>query len=153
MKRQINIIPEDYKGNPKEALGYGWQDYENRIPGDDRIGEYDKFLAVKAELEDDGLVCLSPDASWPEGATLEARVDCMWCGGASLLAYRMPGGVAVPDEEATPTLPGEEPLETAAIVAMDEQIQEVEMDERYKNHPGWCKKCHSFCYGDCEVGI
>jgi hypothetical protein len=27
---------------------------------------------------------------------------------------------------------------------------EAEYKER-SNHPGWCDKCHSYCYGDCEA--
>jgi hypothetical protein len=40
--------------------------------------------------------------------------------------------------------------ETAATVRMAEEIELAEMDERNKKHPGWCSKCHSYCYGDCE---
>jgi len=40
--------------------------------------------------------------------------------------------------------------ETAANVAMTEKIELAEMDERNKKHPGWCSRCHSYCYGDCE---
>lgn len=32
-----------------------------------------------------------------------------------------------------------------------EEIAIAEEDERNRNHPGWCTKCHSFCYGDCEA--
>lgn len=148
--RQINIIPHGYQGNPREALGYGWQDYANQIPGDDRIGGYDKFLEVKAELEADGFVCLSPEEKRPALASIEARVDCMWSGGASLLAYRMQAG-APGGENSLVINRGEEPNETAAAVRMDEKLHEMELDERYRKHPGWCKECHSFCYGDCEA--
>lgn len=152
MKRQINIIPADYLGDPRSALGYGWRDYENQIPGEDRVGGYDEFLAVKQELEADGLICLSPDAAWPEGATIEARVDCMWCGGAELIAYRLPAGVAVVSEQELQSYnPGEEPHETAAIIAIQDKISEMELDAEYAKHPGWCTKCHSFCYGDCQA--
>ena len=41
--------------------------------------------------------------------------------------------------------------ETAAQVAMSEKIELMEMDERNKNHPEYCTKCHGFCYGDCEA--
>jgi len=30
----INIIPDDYQGNPRDALGYAWADLDARIPGD-----------------------------------------------------------------------------------------------------------------------
>lgn len=46
--------------------------------------------------------------------------------------------------------PGETHEETASRVRLSEQIELAESDERHKNHPGYCKKCHSFCYGDCE---
>lgn len=177
MKRQINIIPADYQGNPQDALGYGWTVYVSEreawtdeqkaadpwggcnadrsksVPGDDRTGEYGTFLAVKAELEAEGLVCINPkDEIVPDGAIIEARVDCMWCGGASLLAYRLPAGADAPDQKnPAPSNPGEESLETAVLVAMDEHLYEMELDEQYKNHPGWCTRCHSFCYGDCQA--
>jgi len=40
--------------------------------------------------------------------------------------------------------------ETVATVRLAEKIADMEQDDRNKNHPGYCKKCHSYCYGDCE---
>jgi hypothetical protein len=37
----------------------------------------------------------------------------------------------------------------------EEQEKEMEkietMERERQNHPGWCNKCHSYCYGDCEA--
>lgn len=27
----------------------------------------------------------------------------------------------------------------------------AELEAQRRNHPGWCDKCHSYCYGDCEA--
>ncbi len=40
---------------------------------------------------------------------------------------------------------------TAAQEKTFEKIQIAEMDDRLKEHPGYCRKCHSYCYGDCEA--
>lgn len=41
--------------------------------------------------------------------------------------------------------------ETAAAVHMMDKVVDAEMDERHKGDFGWCTKCHSYCFGDCEV--
>ena len=41
--------------------------------------------------------------------------------------------------------------ETIAQVATAEKISIAEMDAKNESHPGYCRKCHSFCYGDCEA--
>jgi len=46
---------------------------------------------------------------------------------------------------------GDTLAETAATVRLSEKLALDEQDERYKNHPGYCNKCHSFCYGDCGI--
>ena len=43
--------------------------------------------------------------------------------------------------------------ETAAQVSIADKHDLIDMDNRHKNHPGYCTKCHSFCYGDCEANI
>ena len=30
-------------------------------------------------------------------------------------------------------------------------VEIADMDARMRQHPGWCDKCHSHCYGDCEA--
>jgi hypothetical protein len=42
--------------------------------------------------------------------------------------------------------------ETAAAVIICEQLTLVEQDDRNRSHPGYCERCHSFCYGDCLSG-
>lgn len=46
---------------------------------------------------------------------------------------------------------GDSLIETAANVRVSEKIAEMEMDDRNKSHPGYCPKCHSYCFGDCEA--
>jgi len=41
--------------------------------------------------------------------------------------------------------------ETVAQEYAVEKIDLAEMDERHKNHPGYCNKCHGFCWGDCTA--
>lgn len=40
--------------------------------------------------------------------------------------------------------------ETAALERTMERIALDEQDERNKKHPGYCTKCHTYCYGDCK---
>ena len=39
--------------------------------------------------------------------------------------------------------------ETAAFEAVAEKIDLAEQDARNAKHPGYCAKCHTYCYGDC----
>ncbi|MDR2837764.1 MAG: hypothetical protein LBV49_04225 [Azonexus sp.] len=152
----INIIPPNYEGDPHNALGYAWQklvmrDYkvvrEESIPGDDRIG-YDQFAAAQQEV-----ASAHPDVQWaekmsvPVGATRVASITCMWCGGESIHGYV--GGK--PPAKAAIVGVGEEPTETAAIIRERERILLAELDADNAQHPGWCTKCHSYCYGDCTA--
>jgi hypothetical protein len=41
--------------------------------------------------------------------------------------------------------------ETAAAVKMAEIAELADMDARNAHHPGYCTKCHSYCYGDCDA--
>ena len=41
--------------------------------------------------------------------------------------------------------------ETAAIEKMSEKADLLEQDGRHSHHHGYCNKCHSYCYGDCEA--
>lgn len=41
--------------------------------------------------------------------------------------------------------------ETAARVHQMERIEDAEQDAANKNRTGYCTKCHSYCYGDCEA--
>lgn len=46
---------------------------------------------------------------------------------------------------------GDTLAETAVNVKNAEKIALAEQDNAYKGHPGYCTKCHGFCYGDCEA--
>lgn len=136
----INVIPSDYKGNPKNALGYAWQDFENQIPGSDvfvitdPINGIDYKAAVKAKMIEMGVT--------------KAAYNCMWCGGASDFMTLETDANSEFDKTKNP---GEEPAETAAIVSASEKIEIEEQDERNKHHAGYCTKCHTYCYGDCQA--
>lgn len=39
--------------------------------------------------------------------------------------------------------------ETAAAVASAAKWEEMEIHDRNKQHPGWCRRCGTTCYGDC----
>ena len=42
-------------------------------------------------------------------------------------------------------------VSVAAVMTHDE-IQDtsvMDMDDRNARHPGYCRKCHTYCYGDC----
>lgn len=41
--------------------------------------------------------------------------------------------------------------ETAANVRINDRLADQEQNERNRKHPGWCPKCHTYCYGDCEA--
>ena len=58
---------------------------------------------------------------------------------------------AAPKTKLPTTTAGSTLAETAANEAMVEKFALAEQDERYKNHPGYCNKCHTFCYGDCTA--
>jgi hypothetical protein len=148
-RRVINIIPADYRGNPRNALGYAWQHLawrdgrkidEECVPGDDRIG-YEQDAVVRAEI-----AAQHPGVEWtndwmliPVGATRVALINHMWCGGCTSHGY-------LSDEhQQAPITPGivsagEEPCETAAIVATQECIELADIDIRNSHHSGWCNK-------------
>jgi hypothetical protein len=41
-------------------------------------------------------------------------------------------------------------VETAQSEHDGEKLALGEQDDRNRNHPGYCTKCHTYCYGDCE---
>ena len=49
------------------------------------------------------------------------------------------------------TSAGSTPEEAAHFIATSEKIALGEQNERNSKHPGYCTKCHSYCYGDCEA--
>ena len=135
----INVIPSDYNGNPQAALGYAWQDLENKTPGSDVIAikdpetGIDYKAAVKAKMAEMGIT--------------KAAYNCMWCGGVWDV-------MELSEQEPTPEkteASGEELTETAAIVAALEKIEIEEQEARSKHHAGYCIKCHTYCYGDCDA--
>lgn len=148
---QINIIPTNHSPNYKDALAY--------VDGDDRFGGVAARKQAISELEEKGLVVVDTDnmdkimVMAKAGATIEARVTCMWCGGASYVAYRLPADtdIDVAEREVTPVNAGEEQHETSVIVATLESLSIAEMDANNIHHPGWCNKCHTYCYGDCQA--
>lgn len=41
--------------------------------------------------------------------------------------------------------------ETAGMEKMSETIALMEQDKSHAHHHGYCNKCHTYCYGDCEA--
>jgi len=54
-----------------------------------------------------------------------------------------------PENDSEPA--GDSLAETAANVHMDETISDMGMDADHKGQVGYCTKCHTFCFGDCEA--
>jgi len=54
------------------------------------------------------------------------------------------------DEDEKALTSGSTLEETAAESRMVEKLNIAEMDKRNRHHYGWCTKCHTYCYGDCE---
>ncbi len=132
MEKAINIIPDDYKGNPQEALGYCWTDIKNKIAGIDVVVKctkdgIDYKKAAQKAMEENGIKT--------------AYINCMWCGGYS-------GTMDIDN----PTAQTEK---TIVPVTMEEEAAQTKIIEsvadRNIKHVGWCDKCRSYCYGDCEA--
>lgn len=151
----INIIPADYDGNPRDALGYAWADLDARIPGEDVTLPYTDGIDYRGYVEQR----FGPQASihnnnqygflrQPKGRVL-ARLNCMWCGGLSGVVYAPEG--QQDDRQAAYVNPGDTLTETAMRERMAEKADRSEQDARNATHPGYCTKCHSYCYGDCEA--
>ena len=148
----LNIIPSNYDGNPRDALGYCWQDFEKKIPGEDVIlngvnwkdylkSRYGDNIEVHNHNQY-GFLKTVP-------GKIVTSVNCMWCGGFSGVVYLPDPEVDIPTD--TISQAGGTIEETSAQVAISEKIELMEKDDRNIDHPGYCTKCHSFCYGDCEA--
>lgn len=104
----INVIPENYPGDPKAAMGYCWSNYETKEPGKDIEKEGWESVVL-------GLI--------KKNNAKKAWVNCMW-----------PGGYT-----------GEYPK------AASKTIKKVEIKKESPKMVGWCDKCQSYCFGDCEA--
>lgn len=134
----INIIPSDYKGNPQSALGYCWQDYAAKTPGSD----------VVVECTDKGIDYMaSAQAKMAEMGVTTAYINCMWCGGFS-------GEITVNAKPKAVEQPA--PLSVEEVAVNERNFERAELaaqDRRNEKHPGYCPKCHTYCYGDCEANL
>jgi len=150
----INIIPEDYEGNPRDALGYAWADLDARIPGEDvtlprtdKGIDYRGYIAERfgasAAIHDNNQY----DFLRPPKGRVVALINCMWCGGQGGVVYLPESNHN--QREAAPANPGDTRAETAMREQMEETAALAEQDARNAQHPGYCTKCHSYCYGDC----
>lgn len=132
----INIIPSNYNGNPRNALGYAWADWSLKTPGHDVVAEHtengtDWRSAAKGKMAELGVT--------------EAYVNCMWCGGFD----GMFEATVEPESKEEPA-----PLTVEEIATNEYASEEAalsELDRENKNKIGWCDKCHSYCFGDCEA--
>jgi hypothetical protein len=55
------------------------------------------------------------------------------------------------NETTAPMTAGSTADETASQDASAESLALAGQDARLSSHPGYCKRCHSFCYGDCQA--
>ncbi len=137
METVINLIPSNYEGDPRKALAYCWQDYSTKTPGKDVVVDISNGVDWKAEAK----------AAMKALGIKEAFVHCMWGG-------KLEGTFKIESDEETEEstiLAGDGMVETAAVVASDERIENAVISDRNQSHPGWCDKCQSHCYGDCEA--
>lgn len=138
METVINLIPSNYKGDPKQALSYCYQDFATKTEGIDVVvdttGGVDwKEEAIKAMKQ------LGID---------NAFVNCMW---GNKLGGSVEIEIAEEVEEEDLVLIGETMVETASVIASNDKIEVAVLNNANKSHLGWCNKCHSHCYGDCEA--
>ena len=150
--RVINMImPEDMDEGKsyRQALGYPWQDLENKIPGDDRIVEgtvCETRDKIYAELRKEfGTIIVSHSGPNPHHNNLIAIITGMWCGGASEYIYQFEDNGREEKIDSCPLTAEETASQEYAL----EEIHLMEQDDQHKNNPGYCTKCHSYCYGDC----
>lgn len=173
--RVINLIPEDYQGNPRNALGYAWSelvmngykvDHEKSIPGEDLIGiSFDDCLTNleknygKIAVRNNGNYGFLKDtAKTLDGKSVDingvepiACINKMWCGGGSVSVFTISNTVTSTAVNITIESAGETAAETTAIEKTANKIATLELNEQNKHNPGWCSKCLSYCYGDCEA--
>lgn len=172
--RTINLIPEDYKGNPRNAGGYSWSklvmdgykvDHERSIPGEDLHISVNECLDMlerehgKIAVRNNGSYgWLKNTAKTRDGNEIDitdaepiATITGMWCGGIEATVYVVLEKNAETTSTEIQTPSGDTIEETASVVHMADKIDLSELDARNEKYPGWCKKCHSFCYGDCEA--
>lgn len=186
----INIIPSNYEGDPRKALGYAWADFENQTPGEDvrlerttqgfQVMEYLR-ARFGADVEIAAVDFLNP----PKGRVI-ARVNCMWAGGARL-AVCLPDADANPevadaDADADPEVadadvdndlkvvdaifdadPDVADAVLDAILSANVYDADDTMDAAYAlgaaegaddpvdDDNTFCHKCHTWCYGDCQI--
>ena len=94
----------------------------------------------------------TPDDDQPLAGRMVALINCMWCGGVSGAVY-LPESTPYQREAApgNPVNAGDTLAETAMREELAETAALAEQDARNAQHPDYCTKCHSFCYGDCEA--
>jgi hypothetical protein len=167
--RTINLIPANYKGDPRDALGYNWEtlvmdgcsvDKNKSVPGEDLCISIDECLAMLeaehgtiASRDNGSYGWLSNEAKTCDGKTVNidgltpvANINCMWCGGAYVTVY------AVVDAQTTANAETIEPMMITDVeaTAYDEIIESID-DNANDSNFGYCKKCHTYCYGDCDA--
>lgn len=166
--RTINLIPTNYDGNPRDALSYSWAtlvmdgcgvDKAKSIPGEDlSINAEECYAMLEAEHgpiaihDNSSYGWLSNEAKTRDGKTVNindctpvATINGMWCGGINVTVY------AVADAPAKESAMTTEPMVItgAEAAAFDEFFESIE-DKANEHNFGYCKKCHTYCYGDCN---
>jgi hypothetical protein len=152
MKREtINLIPDDYDGCPRNAAGYFWNelvlkddgtvDNDKSVPSTDLYGiSLDEcFQNLQKKF---GNIAIRNDNNYgfvkKIGSTLDKKevsvakaisvavVNCMWCGGGTFSVF----------------------IDWNEIVAHKKSdCKETELSNSF----GYCEKCETYCFGDCEA--
>lgn len=148
--RTINLIPENYEGNWREALGYAWAklvtgdngraDQERSIPGEDLHMKMEACLDMLEAEHGPVLIVRTDCMIWDRGETRDGRtmrvnradqlatINGMWCGGPTVAIYRVAD------------------CERPECTVLNEDLF-----IKVKPSAGWCAKCQSWCFGDCEA--
>jgi len=153
----INLIPKDMEGTDyRGSIGYPWQDLDKRIPGQDRplTAFQDDLQAICDEyrqkygpihvvvmdgyslrpVNDNGEILWDDNYPWHTRGECVAQINGMWCGAMTHLIVR-----------------GDRPIveqKQGADILVDDGMWAPDEPEHGEN--GYCRKCHSYCYGDCE---
>jgi len=135
---------EDHK---KADLWGGFDaDFAKSIPGDDRDIHGKDVTKVRQEIKKELEkeygpleVAYQSNYGWLSAGEVVATVNAMWRGGDTAYYYK-----PLSSKRA----------ESLDVIVSTEQTEAIDLmiqDKENENHPGYCKKCHTYCYGDCEA--
>lgn len=152
----INLIPTPdgmlHNLDHRNALGYPWQNLQERIPGDDRpfkrghaVAAYESaFRRLREQYgeititERDGILeQLDGQAITIDRQFLVAIICGMWPGSVDRYVYQ---GKHLPTPRSSKASP----------VLVDDGSWAMKLEPAHDAN-GYCRICHSYCYSDCEA--